>query len=151
MKEHVIVCGFGRNGKQTIRELIAHKRSYVVIDMNKEIMIENPKITNNYVVGDAREDAVLIEAGIDKASAIIVTFPNDADNLFVVITARALNKSIKIISRGSNESTEKNGPQTGDNDFLIDARQAGAVHLGGFAQLNGNTTQPPQIQCHGVS
>jgi voltage-gated potassium channel len=128
MKEHVIVCGFGRNGKQTIRELIAHKRSYVVIDMNKEIMIENPKITNNYVVGDAREDAVLIEAGIDKASAIIVTFPNDADNLFVVITARALNKSIKIISRGSNESTEKKLLSAGANNVVM-PEQAGGTNM----------------------
>ncbi len=125
MKDHVIVCGFGRNGKQAVRELRAHDRNYVVIDKNKDTMINNPKISSNYIVGDATEDEVLTEAGIEKASAIITTFPNDADNLFVVITARSLCDSIKIISRGSSESSEKKLLVAGASNVVLPEKAGG--------------------------
>ena len=126
MKNHVIVCGFGRNGKQAVRELRAHDKNYVVIDSNKDVMINNPKISSNYVVGDATEDEVLIKAGIEKASAIITTFPNDADNLFVVITAKSLNNSLKIISRASSESSEKKLLVAGASNVVLPEKAGGA-------------------------
>lgn len=128
MKNHVIVCGFGRNGKQAIRELILHKKNFVVVDNNKDIMINNAKISSNYVVGDATDDEILIEAGIMKASALITTFPNDADNLFVVITAKSLNEKIKIISRGSSESSERKLLVAGANNVVM-PEQVGGSHM----------------------
>ena len=104
-KNHVVVCGYGRNGKQTVRKLSAHNRPFVVIEKDKE-MEERLQLDNvPYVIGNANEDAVLLQAGIDRASNFISALPSDADNLFVVISTRQINKKINIISRASHESS----------------------------------------------
>lgn len=101
LNKHVIVCGYGRVGKQATIELKQHYEEVVVIDSNEQIieMIQDEHPNLYYIHGDATQDEVLSEAAIEKAKALITTFPNDADNLFVVLTARQMNPSIKIISR----------------------------------------------------
>jgi len=102
---HTIVCGFGRNGKQAILKLTNYNKKIVVIENDKEIidLLDAEEILN--VQGDATTDEVLIKAGITNAANLITTLPSDADNLFVVLSARQLNKDFKIISRASNESS----------------------------------------------
>jgi voltage-gated potassium channel len=102
---HTIVCGFGRNGKQAILKLSNYNKKIVVIENDKEIidLLDAEEILN--VQGDATTDEVLLRAGITNAANLITTLPSDADNLFVVLSARQLNKDFKIISRASNESS----------------------------------------------
>ena len=102
---HTIVCGFGRNGKQAILKLTNYNKKIVVIENDKEIidLLDADEILN--VQGDATTDEVLLKAGIENAANLITTLPSDADNLFVVLSARQLNKDFKIISRASNESS----------------------------------------------
>ncbi len=105
LEGHTIICGYGRNGKQAMLKLQNYGKEFVVIEQDDEIVRDfyNKEILN--IQGDATLDEVLVKAGIHKASNLITALPSDADNLFVVLTARQLNKTCKIISRASNESS----------------------------------------------
>jgi len=127
MKDHVIICGYGRNGMQAANELLAHQTICVVIDSDKEKMEslqENESLI--FIVGDATDDEVLIKARIEKASALITTLPLDTDNVFVVLTARALNRSLSIISRASNESSQMKLRRAGVDNVVMPEKVGGA-------------------------
>jgi voltage-gated potassium channel len=106
LSNHVIICGFGRNGNQAAAKLKAYKRPFVVVEKHKDV-IERYSDSILFVEGDANEDEVLIAAGIDRAQYIITTLPDDAANLFVVLSARQLNKNLNIISRASQITSQK--------------------------------------------
>ena len=107
LENHVIVCGFGRNGKEAAFTLLQAKKKFVVIEKNEE-EIHNLEENFDYpfINGDATIEEVLMKAGIEKANAIITTFPVDADNLFVSLSAREFNGKIHIISRASDEHSD---------------------------------------------
>lgn len=118
LSDHIIICGFGRNGKQAAQKLGIYDKSYVVVEKNKGL-IERFDEDVLFVHGNANEDDVLMEAGIDKAHSIIVALPNDADNLFVVLSARQINKAINIISRASQETSYKKLKLAGANNVIM--------------------------------
>ena len=107
LKGHVIVCGFGRNGSRASEELSASSCDFVIIEQNQAFQqqISDDKKWH-LVIGDATQDEILKDAGIERASVIIITTPSDAANVFITLTARALNPAIKIISRASEKVTE---------------------------------------------
>ena len=108
LKNHVIVCGMGRNGSRTCEELQSSQHPFVLIELKPDLVEQYA--TNNeiqYVIGDATTDEVLLAAGIERANAIITTLPRDADNVFISLTARELNPDVKIIARATDESAEK--------------------------------------------
>lgn len=106
LNNHVIVCGFGRNGIQASERLKAYKKPFVIIEKDKEVIerFENDLL---FVEGDANDDEVLKEACIQKAQFLITALPDDAANLFVVLSARQMNKSLFIISRASLATSQK--------------------------------------------
>ena len=106
LSKHVIICGFGRNGNQAAERLKAYNRPFVVIEKNREV-IEKFEEEILFIEGDANEDDTLIEAGIDRAQYLITAMPDDAANLFVVLSARQLNKNLFIISRASQITSQK--------------------------------------------
>jgi voltage-gated potassium channel len=126
LKGHIIVCGYGRNGKQTVKELVTHGQTVLVIENDINI-IDDLKNTNNifYLVGDASRDEILNEAFIESANAIITTLPKDADNLFVVITTRIYNKKIPIISRASEPRSQKKLYSAGANKIVMPDKLGG--------------------------
>jgi voltage-gated potassium channel len=126
MENHIIVCGYGRNGKQVVEELTAFNETVVVVDKDHELVLSNVTQPIQFIEGDATEDDVLQKAGIAKARALIATLPLDADNLFLVLTARALNPDLNIISRASSESAEKKLRMAGVNSVVMPERVGGA-------------------------
>ncbi|MGB5668188.1 MAG: potassium channel protein [Maribacter sp.] len=118
LSNHVIICGFGRNGNQAAERLKAYKKPFVVVEKDKEII---DKFEDNilFVEGDSNEDSVLLEAGIERAQYIITTLPDDAANLFVVLSARQLNKDLYIISRASQISSQKKLRFAGANQVIM--------------------------------
>ena len=104
---HVIICGFGRHGQQAAEILAANKMDSVVIDKEdvhmKNWLGEDKKLV--YIHGDATEDEILLKAGLMKAKAILLTLPADADNVFIVLSIKALNPDISIISRAQLKSS----------------------------------------------
>lgn len=126
MKDHVIVCGYGRNGRQAIKTLKAHKKTFVIVEKD-DVNIEKIKADNNlYVKGDATDEEVLLQAGIKHANSIITTLPKDSDNVFVVLTSRELNAHIRIISRASIESSESKLKIAGANNVIMPDRVGGS-------------------------
>jgi voltage-gated potassium channel len=126
LKDHVIICGFGRNGRQAVQELLEHKVSIVIIERTAEAMekiIQNPDLL--YIHGDATQDEVLATCRIDKAKALITTLPVDADNLFVVLTARGMNPDFTIISRASNEHSDTKLKRAGATSVIMPDRIGG--------------------------
>lgn len=126
MENHVIICGYGRNGQQAVKELVAHKKDFIVIDSSHDLIMGNSKPNYKMIEGDATNDEILLQASILTARALISTLPNDADNLFVTLTARSLNSKIKIISRASNESSEKKLKMAGADNVVMPERVGGA-------------------------
>lgn len=118
LKDHVIVCGFGRNGMQAAERLEAYKRPYVVIEKDREV-IEKHEEDILFIEGDANEDEVLVEAGVEKAQYLIVALPDDAANLFVVLSARQLNSGLFIISRASLITSQKKLELAGANKVIM--------------------------------
>ena len=118
LSNHVVVCGFGRNGMQAAEKLIAYKKPFVVIEKDKEI-IDRYEETVLFVEGDANEDDVLIQAGIERAQYLITAVPDDSANLFIVLSARQLNKDLFIISRASQITSVKKLEFAGANKVIM--------------------------------
>ena len=106
LSNHVILCGYGRNGMQAAERLIAYKKPFVIIERDREI-IERYEQDVLFVEGDASDDDTLKEAGVEKASYLICALPDDAANLFVVLSARQLHEQLFIISRASLVTSQK--------------------------------------------
>lgn len=129
LNDHIIVCGFGRNGKQACEQLWAHHHSFVVIE-NGEKAVNELREQDDFlfIEGDATKDEILLEAGITKAKALITTLPNDAANVFVVLTARELRPEMKIISRASEDTSENKLRRAGANNVIMPDK-IGGVHM----------------------
>jgi voltage-gated potassium channel len=105
--EHYIVCGFGRVGKQVVRDLREGGARFVVVDENPEHREEARNLEVHYIEGSATDDETLIAAGVQRAAAVIACVDSDADNIFIALSARELRSDILIIARASAEDSEK--------------------------------------------
>lgn len=140
LKNHVIVCGYGRNGKEACNELRLSNRQFVMIEKDQEILKELKSNSESPIlIGDATSDHTLKTAGIDRASVIIITTPSDADNVFITLTAREMKPNIKIIARASKKESESKLYRAGADNVIL------PQHLGGMfmAQL---VTKPVVIE-----
>ncbi len=126
LNNHVIVCGFGRNGTECAQVLHDNHIPFVVLEEKHDLPQNLPFPVPHFVKGDATRDEVLIEAGIERARAIIATMPVDADNLFMVLTARQLNPNIVIISRASQDSSVNKLRVAGANNVIMPDKIGGA-------------------------
>ena len=105
MKDHVIICGFGRVGMQVAKDISSRGDEFVVLEQNQEVIDgfrDHEKI--RFLKGDSTNDDILLKAGIKNARAIITCLPKDANNIYVVLAARENNKDILIVSRASQNS-----------------------------------------------
>jgi voltage-gated potassium channel len=107
LKDHYIMCGYGRIGRIIAQELNSNKIPVIVIDQNPDSKeaLENQDIP--YIIDDATSEDVLIEAGIERAKGLIAVVESDADNLFITMTARGLNSDLYILARADEEQTQK--------------------------------------------
>ncbi|MEM1134838.1 MAG: potassium channel protein [Bacteroidota bacterium] len=107
LKNHIIVCGYGKNGTKACEELYRSKMPFVLIELDPGVVDDTYVNARNVfmVQGDATSDDVLLSAGIARAKTIITTLPKDADNVFVTLTSRELNPDIIIVARASEESS----------------------------------------------
>lgn len=119
LENHVIVCGCGRNGKQAISKLKSYNQDVVIIEQKKELIQELEYRGNLVIKGDATSDEILIRAGVKDASFLITTLPSDANNLFVVLTTKQLNNTIRVISRASNESSYRKLKFAGADNVIM--------------------------------
>jgi len=138
MKNHVIVCGFGRNGKRVCEEL-KNRQPCILIDQNPVVYEEAKGMVSQVIIGEASMEEVLHRAGIERANAIILALPNDADNVFITLSAREFNPDIMIISRASNEFSMRKLRKAGADEVIL-PYDLGGKHM---AQL---VTKPAVIE-----
>ena len=125
LQNHVIICGYGRNGREAANVLNANKIPFVVVE-EKDVDNETEFDLMHFMKGNATNDNTLIEAGLEKAKALIITLPSDADNLFVVLTAKQFNPNIKIISRASKDSSVTKLKVAGATNVIMPDKLGGA-------------------------
>lgn len=143
MKNHIIVCGFGRYGRSVCHELAQDKNHFVIIDNNAEKIQDAERLGYSVVEGSAMDDKVLIHAGIRTASKLICCLPKGPDNVYITLTAREINPHIQIIARAEEETDEKKLFIAGANHVvkpntvsaMIIARLVQSPEIVGFIQL----------------
>ncbi len=130
MNQHVIVCGFGRNGQQAARTLKVHNVPFIVVEKREEMIeqhvADHPDLV--YLLGDGTEDDVLMKAVVERAKALITALPTDADNVFIVLTARSVNPTIRIISRASNIASQPKLIKAGADSVILPDK-IGGTHM----------------------
>lgn len=106
LEDHYIVCGAGRVGRRIIRMLEKEAKAFVVIERDEKRLanVDSPK--NHVLVGDATLEENLIRAGVMRAHGLASCLPDDADNVYVVLTARGLNPNLHIVARAVEEQAE---------------------------------------------
>ncbi len=120
LKNHVIVCGYGRNGRRACEELTKQGTPFVIIEHNKEILDKYADtISMPIFLGEASREEVLIKANIEKATHIISTLPDDAQNVFIALTAKELKPEIIVISRLNNQHAEKKLRKAGVDQVVM--------------------------------
>lgn len=118
LNQHTIVCGFGRTGRQAVARLKRHRQPYVVIEQDEKL-IESWKANVLFQRGSALTEACLHSSGIKKAKHLISALPDDAKNLFVVLTARKLNPALTIVSRVCEEVNQSKLKWAGADHIIM--------------------------------
>ncbi len=126
MDNHIIVCGYGRMGRFVCQEFSKQGLPFVVIDRRAELLQAFQLPHGIALVGDATSDEVLKEAGITRARALVTVVPEDADNLFITMSARLLNEKLFIVARAEADLAERKLSRAGAN------RVVAPYALGGF-------------------
>lgn len=128
LEKHVILCGYGKYGKEVAEHFLKHEIPFVIIDNDPEEIEElqkNPKELL-YIEADATHDETLMRAGIRRARALVSALPEDSDNVFTVLTANQLNPEINIISRAKDPRSERKLMLAGANHVVMPEQ------IGGF-------------------
>jgi voltage-gated potassium channel len=107
LRDHIIVCGYGRVGRRAAAEFRAADVRYVVLDFSDEAIAAAEANGDLYVRGDGSKDEDLQRAGIDRARGLLVASDDDADNLYITLSAKASRANLVVIARGSNEDAER--------------------------------------------
>jgi voltage-gated potassium channel len=121
VSKHTIVVGFGRVGAMVCEELSSVGHPFVVVDISAERIAELRARGYLCVLGDASEDRVLKEAGVDRAVALVTVMPDDAKNVFITLTVRQLGCDLTIIARAEQPSTPKKLRQAGADHVVMPA------------------------------
>ncbi|UCF56697.1 MAG: potassium channel protein [Deltaproteobacteria bacterium] len=119
IKNHYIICGFGRIGKIITRELKVNRIPMVVIDNDSEERQAFEDEDIPYITDDATSEDALLEAGIERAKGLVSVVASDADNLFITMSARTLNPGLFILARAAEEHTEKKLLRAGANKVFM--------------------------------
>lgn len=124
LSDHVVLCGFGQVGRAIYRELAAEGRTVVVID-RRELTDE---VLPHVVVGEATDDSVLVSAGLERASTLVLALDSDVDNLYVALTARSMGPGLFIVARSNNSSAEPKLRQAGV-DRVVNTHEIGGSRM----------------------
>jgi len=126
LRDHHIVCGYGRMGKIIVKELKHEKLKFIVIEKNDVVLDADEQQEMLLIQGDATKDELLKRAGIERAKCLISVLPTDAENLYVVLSARGLSPGLLIVARAGEEGSEQKLLRAGAD------RVVSPYHIGGL-------------------
>jgi len=135
IKDHAIVCGYGRIGQVLARELEAKEFPFLILDNNADRVALAQAHGFQALLGDAGEEATLSEAHIERAAVFATVLPNDMVNVFITLTARNMRPTLRIIARAEDPATEKKLKQAGANEIILPA-------FAGGMQIANSITHP---------
>ena len=118
LHDHFVICGSGRVGSHLVRDLVRTEQPFVVIENDQQRAAEFSQRGMNVLVGDATLEESLREAGVERARGLAACLPNDADNVYVVLTARDLNPRLHIVARAAEEQAEAKLLRAGANHVV---------------------------------
>lgn len=121
LRNHVIVCGFGRTGNMLARELKAGGAAFVIVERSPERIEEARELGYLCLHGDATEEETLRQAGIEHARALATVLPDDAINVYITLSARSLHKEMMIVARGELPSTTSKLQYAGATEVVLPA------------------------------
>jgi voltage-gated potassium channel len=127
LNDHILICGFGRVGRQAARDLREAGQPFVVIDNDVEGTREHAEATGAPIVhGSSSEDEVLRRAGIMRAAGLIACVDSDAENVFIVLSAREMRSDLTIVARASVEDTERKLLHAGADRVVSPYKESGS-------------------------
>ncbi len=144
MKDHAIICGFGRVGKMLAADLSSKQTPFLIIDSNPARLAEAEEAGFAVVSGDASSDETLERAGIQRARYLASVLPNDAVNVFITLTARDLNANLEIIARAECPTTERKLLRSGADHVVMPAA-IGALRMAQIIDDRNQERTPPSI------
>ncbi len=139
MRDHFIICGYGQVGRTVVDQLQKASLPFVLIELDEGLYKELLKEGLPVIHGDARRRDVLLQAGIQRARGIAIVIDNDADTLYITITARLLNPNIYIISRAGNLRYAEALRGAGANEVFIPEYEGGLIVWRSIERLVGPT------------
>jgi voltage-gated potassium channel len=107
LHDHYIICGFGRIGEIIARQLKERHIPFVVVENQPDLVLDLEGLGYNILVGDATKEEILLEAGIERAKGLVAVVSSDANNVFIVLTARSLNPGIFIVARAAEQGSQQ--------------------------------------------
>jgi len=125
LRDHTIICGYGRVGRRVASELRASGKPYVVVDVNTDALEAAAGDGSLVVHGDGTEDADLRRAGIDDARGLVASADSDEINLFITLSAKALRPTLLVVARASDDSAAKKLRLAGANRVVQPYSSAG--------------------------
>ncbi|MBI5105185.1 MAG: TrkA family potassium uptake protein [Solirubrobacterales bacterium] len=126
LSDHYIICGFGRVGRQVARDLRAAGARYVIVDEDPANREHARDVGVRFITGDASDDATLLQAGIERARAVVACADSDAQNVFITLTAKQLNPALAIIARAAAEEAERKLLRAGASRVISPYKASGA-------------------------
>jgi voltage-gated potassium channel len=126
LSDHYLICGFGRVGQQVARDLRAAGAALVVIDTNPASLEVAEDAGIPYVEGEASDDSILREAGIERAHALLACVDSDADNIFITLTARELRPDLTIVARAGRDESEAKLRRAGADRVISPYKSSGS-------------------------
>ena len=118
LHDHFIICGSGRVGSHLVRDILRTNESFVVIEKDQQRAAEFSRRGFNVLVSDATLEDTLRDAGVERARGLAACLPDDADNVYVVLTARDLNPRLRIVARAAEEQAEAKLLRAGANHVI---------------------------------
>ncbi|MFB2934322.1 TrkA family potassium uptake protein [Aerosakkonemataceae cyanobacterium BLCC-F154] len=132
LREHYILCGYGRTGKQIAQEFQAEGISFIIVDSDLESVELAQQMGYIVVQGDATLDETLVKVGIERATCLVAALPSDAENLYTVLSAKTLNPTVRTIARASTEEAVKK-LQRGGADAVVSPYITGGKRMAAAA------------------
>jgi len=127
LHDHYIICGFGRIGEIIARQLKERHIPFVIVENQPDLVLDLEEMGFNILVGDATKEEILLEAGIERAKGLVAVVSSDANNVFIVLTARSLNPNIFIVARavepGSQQKLLRAGADRVESPYELGGRK----------------------------
>jgi voltage-gated potassium channel len=146
--DHYIICGYGRVGRQVARDLRAAGARYVVVDPDTANRDIAQAVGVRFILAEASDDAALRQAGIERARAVVACVDNDAENVFITLSARELNPGVAIIARAAQEDAERKLLRAGATRVISPYKASGAemARLALHPQVSGVMDVAPEYR-----